>query len=76
MQVQGDMVDQIVVIDLVEDEDEAAGEKTKSYQDKIFKLETKVAPMEQEIDGIKKMISDHKNSSNELSISHSCTSHL
>ncbi|OIS97931.1 hypothetical protein A4A49_21576 [Nicotiana attenuata] len=57
------MADQIVVIDLVEDE--AAGEKTESYQDKIVKLEAKVEQMEQEIDGIKKMIADLKDSFNE-----------
>ncbi|OIT18891.1 hypothetical protein A4A49_56010, partial [Nicotiana attenuata] len=56
------MADQIVVIHLVEDE--AAGEKAESYQDKIVKLEVKVAQMEQEIDGIKEMIADLKNSSN------------
>ncbi|OIT33251.1 hypothetical protein A4A49_66133, partial [Nicotiana attenuata] len=57
------MADQIVVIELVEDE--AAGEKAESYQDKIVKLEARVAQMEQEIDGIKEMIADLKNSSNE-----------
>ncbi|OIT00212.1 hypothetical protein A4A49_59826, partial [Nicotiana attenuata] len=57
-----DMADQIVVIDLVEDE--AAGEKTESYQDKIATLKEKVAQMEQEIDGIKEVIADLKNSSN------------
>ncbi|OIS96951.1 hypothetical protein A4A49_60531 [Nicotiana attenuata] len=56
------MADQIIVIDLVESE--AVGEKTKSYQDKIAKLEAKVAQIEQEINGVKKVIDDLKNLSN------------
>ncbi|OIT30105.1 hypothetical protein A4A49_53518, partial [Nicotiana attenuata] len=58
-----DIADQIVVIDLVGDEE--SGEKTESYQDKIAKLEEKVAQMEQEIDGVKEVIADLKNLSDE-----------
>ncbi|KAH0691122.1 hypothetical protein KY290_018088 [Solanum tuberosum] len=55
-----------IVIDLVEDEFNC--EEAESYQDKIAKLEGKVAKMEQEIDGIKEMIADLKNSSYENSL--------
>ncbi|KAK4731653.1 hypothetical protein R3W88_024641 [Solanum pinnatisectum] len=56
------MTDRIVIY-LVEDEFNY--EEAESYQDKISKLEEKVAKKEQEIDGIKEMIADLKNSSNE-----------
>ncbi|KAK6775698.1 hypothetical protein RDI58_026699 [Solanum bulbocastanum] len=55
-----------IVIDLVEDELNC--EEAESYQDKIAKLEGKVAKMEQEIDVIKEMIADLKNSSHENSL--------
>ncbi|KAH0669846.1 hypothetical protein KY285_023990 [Solanum tuberosum] len=55
-----------IVIDLVEDE--LNYEETETYQVKIAKLQGKVAKMEQEIDGIKKMIADLKNSSYENSL--------
>ncbi|KAK4732205.1 hypothetical protein R3W88_025193 [Solanum pinnatisectum] len=57
-----------IVIDLVEDELNC--EEAESYQDKIDKLEGKVVKMEQEIDGIKEMIADLKNSSNEYSLNY------
>ncbi|KAK6780193.1 hypothetical protein RDI58_022377 [Solanum bulbocastanum] len=59
------MTDRIVIY-LVEDEFNY--EEAESYQDKISKLEKKVAKKEQEIDGIKEMIVDLKNSSNEDSV--------
>ncbi|OIT30904.1 hypothetical protein A4A49_53218 [Nicotiana attenuata] len=55
------MANQITLIDL--DADEFEYKKSESYQDKTAKLEAKVA-MEQEIDGVKEAIADHKNSSN------------
>ncbi|KAH0776313.1 hypothetical protein KY290_007724 [Solanum tuberosum] len=54
------------VIDLVEDE--LNYEEAESYQDKIAKLEGKVAKKEQKIDGIKEMIADLKNSFYENSL--------
>lgn len=54
------------MIDLVEDEFNC--EEAESYQDKIAKLEGKLAKMEQVIDGIKEMIADLKNSSYENSL--------
>ncbi|KAG5574115.1 hypothetical protein H5410_063881 [Solanum commersonii] len=52
-----------IVIDLVEDEFNC--QEAESYQDKIAKLEGKVAKMEQEIYGIKEMIADLTDFSNE-----------
>ncbi|KAK4717708.1 hypothetical protein R3W88_016046 [Solanum pinnatisectum] len=52
-----------IVIDLVEDEFNC--EEVESYRDKIAKLEGKVDKMEQEINGIKEMIVNLKNYSNE-----------
>ncbi|KAK4733573.1 hypothetical protein R3W88_007834 [Solanum pinnatisectum] len=62
-------MDDQVVIDLVEDE--FNNEEAESYQDKLAKLEGKVAKMEPEIDGIKEMIVHLKKSSNEDSLDYS-----
>ncbi|MCE3217001.1 hypothetical protein HAX54_009979 [Datura stramonium] len=57
------MDDQITMIDLVENEFEC--KEVELYKYKIAKLEPKVLQIEQEINDIKKMIADLKNSSNE-----------